>query len=542
MKRMLLSLLALLLALSLHTAALGEDEVEFEWDWRANWEEWGYFDFCDVQDDTLIIFEGVTALGVARTSSWDEDLQTDVEIEPAFVDGPSFVWDADGGDFHRVSLPSTLRYIGLESFVFYDFTDFTLPAQLEILESYAFYRCTFDVLRIEAALPADEILNGLDDCFVAAYDVPEDHPLYKTVDGVLFSKDGKTLLAYPNARTATHYDVPAGVERIGDGAFGNENLKTISLPIGLKSIGDYGFGGCTRLQSISLPLTVKEIGKEIFSCCVSLELVSLPEGLEAEKIENKWWVEYYPDDAHFRGDNGDTLAQAAPRDGDENSSAFFAAAATLVGQGDSIPLFQTSTSEEPIDRLPDGMIVYVQSSDNHRLKIAPPLHWKTDSYGWVEMGNARCLPTETLFEYFDILPAGEIQIWTQWLPNPQREAPSETRDFSKDFKLSSGRLFGPFVVFNESAPFACRIQDCFLTVFGFLGDETKYGILYSDDPFEPIPLKDGPDGETICEFLGGTQVRILSMDESGCTVTTGPDTGWVPAGHVKSIPYDFEFD
>ncbi len=540
MKRMLLLLLALLLALSLHTAALGEDGDD--WDWRANWEEWGYFDFCDVQDNTLIIFEGVKALGVARTDSWDEDLQTDVEIEPAFVDGPSFAWDADGGDFHRVSLPSTLRYLGVESFCYYDFEEFTLPAQLEILESYAFYRCTFDALRIETVLPADEILNGLEDCSVAAYDVPEDHPLYKTVDGVLFSKDGKTLLAYPNARTATHYDVPAGVERIGDGAFGNENLKTISLPIGLKSIGDYGFGGCTRLQSIALPLTVREIGKEIFADCVSLELVSLPEGLEAEKAENNGWVEYYPDDAHFRGDNGDTLAQTNPRDGDENPSTFFAAAATLVGQGESIPLFETSTSEEPIDWLPDGMIVFVQSSDSHRLKIAPPLHWKTDSYGWVEMNNARCLPTETLFLYFDILPAGESPIWTQRLPDPQNEVPAETRDFSKGFKLTSGRLFGPFVVFQESEPFACRIQDCFLTAMCFWGDETKYGILYSDDPFELIPLKDGPDGETICEFLGGTQVEILSLDESGCMVTTGPDTGWVPAGHVKSIPYDFEFD
>ncbi len=309
MKRILLSLLALLLALMLLPACgLAEDEDAWDdWDWRADWEEWGYFDFCDVQDDTLIIFEGVTALGVARVSSWDEDLQTDVEIEPAFVDGPSFVWDTDGGDFHRVSLPSTLRYIGLESFVFYDFTDFTLPAQLEILESYAFYRCTFDVLRIKAALPVADIMNGLEDCFVAAYDVPDDHPLYKTVDGVLFSKDGKTLLAYPNARTAAHYDVPAGVERIGDGAFGSEYLKTISLPIGLQSIGDYGFGGCTRLQSIALPLTVREIGKEIFADCVSLELVSLPEGLEAEKVENNGWVEYYPDDAIFRGDNGDTL-------------------------------------------------------------------------------------------------------------------------------------------------------------------------------------------------------------------------------------------
>ena len=77
-------------------------------------------------------------------------------------------------------------------------------------------------------------------------------------------------------------------------------------------IGPDGFSDCTRLQSIALPLTVREIGEDIFHNCVSLELVSLPEGLEAERNENKWWVEYYPDDAIFRGDNGDTLL--APRE------------------------------------------------------------------------------------------------------------------------------------------------------------------------------------------------------------------------------------
>ncbi len=313
MKRPLALLLALLLLLPV--CAWGEeaeDDDDYwdgwdDWDWRAEWEERGYFDFCDVRDDTLVIFEGVTALGEAIEHEWNQELDITVEIDPKFESGPSFARDTDGGDFHRVSLPSTLRYLGMDAFSFYDFQEFTLPAQLEVLERDVFYRCDFDVLRIETTLPATDIVGCLYDCFVTAYEVPEDHPLYKTVDGVLISKDGKTLLAYPNYRKATHYDVPAGVERIEAGAFGNEYLKTISLPIGLKSIGDYGFSGCTRLQSIALPLTVREIGEDIFNNCVSLELVSLPEGLEAERIENKWWVEYYPDDAIFRGDNGDTL-------------------------------------------------------------------------------------------------------------------------------------------------------------------------------------------------------------------------------------------
>ncbi len=66
MKRTLLLLLVLLM---LPLCALGEDVDDADdWDWRAEWEEYGYFEFCDVQDDTLIIFEGVTALGEARTN------------------------------------------------------------------------------------------------------------------------------------------------------------------------------------------------------------------------------------------------------------------------------------------------------------------------------------------------------------------------------------------------------------------------------------------------------------------------------------------
>ena len=309
-------LLLLLVLLTIPLWGLGEEpEEEEEWDWRSSWEEYGYFEFCDVQDDTLLIFEGVTALGIANTYYWDDALDEGWEIEPKFEDGPCFEYWLDGGDFRRVSLPSTLRYMGADAFVSYQFAAFTLPAQLEILENDAFIYCDFDVLRVETTLPIEDIRGSLCDCRVNAWEAPEDHPLYRTIDGVLFSKDGKTLLNYPNNRKDAHYDVPAGVERIADYAISNEFLKTISLPIGLKSIGNYAFSGCSWLQSIALPLTVQEIGKDIFSYCVSLELVSLPAGIEADRTEDGWWVEYYPDDALFRGDNGDTMS--APRNNEE---------------------------------------------------------------------------------------------------------------------------------------------------------------------------------------------------------------------------------
>ena len=305
MKRIFLLLLALVL---LGPAALGEEAPSY--DWRADWEESGYDQYADVQDNTLIVFEGVTALGEARKYRWDSELGTDVKIEPKFENGPRFLdlmFDASCPP-HQVSLPSTLRYLGIESFCLFDFTSFTLPEQLEVLESDAFVYCHFDVFRIESTLPAQDILYSFYDCTIDAYEVPEDHPLYQAIDGVLFSKDGKTLLAYPGGRMNEHYDVPAGVEHIWPYAFGTDYLKTISLPIGLKTIGSGAFATCGRLQSIAVPLTVTEIGDYAFWRCVSLELVSLPDGLTINKDINSKYVQYYTDDFLYRGDNGDTLS------------------------------------------------------------------------------------------------------------------------------------------------------------------------------------------------------------------------------------------
>ena len=164
------------------------------------------------------------------------------------------------------------------------------------------------MLRIESTLPAQDILYSFYDCTIDAYEVPEDHPLYQAIDGVLFSKDGKTLLAYPGGRMDEHYDVPAGVEHIWPYAFGTDYLKTISLPIGLKTIGSGAFATCGRLQSIAVPLTVTEIGDYAFWRCVSLELVSLPDGLTINKDINPRHVQYYTNDFLYRGDNGDTLS------------------------------------------------------------------------------------------------------------------------------------------------------------------------------------------------------------------------------------------
>ena len=323
MKKALFRIIILLLAaVSLFSVSCAEtdeeDEIDVEKEIEMFEEDYGYL--CSVDQGTLVIRDDVITLGGYYGEIIDGDWENrveDPEIAALFVRGPG-AWYVIDGDFLDVTLsgirwPSTFRILGEGSFLHVAFEKMTIPASIERIYYSAFYRCYFGTLRIESCLPLGEIFRGIEDCRIGAYEVPEDHPLYKTVDGVLYSKDGKTLLAYPNRRQDEHFDVPAGVECIDGFAFETEYLKTISLPIGLKSLDDYAFYGCTRLQSIAVPLTVEHIGTGVFDDCVSLERVSLPEGLEADKDDA--WAVYYPDDSLYRGDNGDTLSKPAEDDG-----------------------------------------------------------------------------------------------------------------------------------------------------------------------------------------------------------------------------------
>lgn len=73
-------------------------------------------------------------------------------------------------------------------------------------------------------------------------EVASDNPFLKSVDGVLYTKDGRVLLAYPAGKTDKTYKVDAKVKYIARGAFaGAVNLEKIELPKGLFSVEDYAF-------------------------------------------------------------------------------------------------------------------------------------------------------------------------------------------------------------------------------------------------------------------------------------------------------------
>ena len=91
---------------------------------------------------------------------------------------------------------------------------------------------------------------------------------YTNVDGVLFSKDGKTLVAYPIGKTNTEYSIPDEVTTIGACAFyGCGKLKTVTFGSGsqLTTIGKEAFEECDKLETINnLPTSIIYVGYNAF--------------------------------------------------------------------------------------------------------------------------------------------------------------------------------------------------------------------------------------------------------------------------------------
>ncbi|MBR4042045.1 MAG: leucine-rich repeat domain-containing protein [Bacteroidaceae bacterium] len=85
--------------------------------------------------------------------------------------------------------------------------------------------------------------------------------------------------AFKNS-TITSITIPQGVTSIGNHAFSDcKNLTSITIPEGVKSIGDYAFSGCSSLSSINIPESVTSIGLGAFFGCAKLTSATIPEGV-----------------------------------------------------------------------------------------------------------------------------------------------------------------------------------------------------------------------------------------------------------------------
>ena len=144
-----------------------------------------------------------------------------------------------------VSIPSSVTVIGEYAFDnCYKLTEISLPSSVGTIERCAFYSTTY-------------------------VSVDQSNSYFKSTDGALYAKDGKTLYHVPD--NYTNFIIPEQVETIFDGAFKDcVKLETLTLPSGLKSIGHMAFYNCSNLVSLTMSSNVTKIGMSAFWDCGKL--------------------------------------------------------------------------------------------------------------------------------------------------------------------------------------------------------------------------------------------------------------------------------
>ena len=136
-----------------------------------------------------------------------------------------------------------------------------LPKNIEMDPEALYYN---NNIKYITNVPGEIYLHGASNEF--ALETIIFSPVLTEVDGILF--DGKNA-SFPNLKKIT---IPSGVKKIGNSAFEgiiNGNVE-ISLPSTLTEIGSYAFADCTGLKDTSFLPNLTSIGEGAFYGCSEL--------------------------------------------------------------------------------------------------------------------------------------------------------------------------------------------------------------------------------------------------------------------------------
>ncbi|MBR6417464.1 MAG: leucine-rich repeat protein, partial [Bacteroidales bacterium] len=214
----------------------------------------------------------------------------------------------------ELDIPSEVSFYGqtytvtcIARAAFFDNSKLTkvrIPKSLEsILRGYYTTNPYEDV---PTGLVSSDHMNPFRGCTaLESIEVDEENPSLKSVDGVLFSQDGRGyyyyqtnsyygtgLYCYPAGARRESYTIPNGVEWIGSGAFeDNQYISTLTIPSSMKMIYYSVFSGCSNLKNVycyaeDVPIAFSEAFKGF---PVSSATLHVPAGsLEKYKATAPW--------------------------------------------------------------------------------------------------------------------------------------------------------------------------------------------------------------------------------------------------------------
>lgn len=178
----------------------------------------------------------------------------------------------------KVRLSDSLLTIGERCFEYDEkFASLDLPASVSTIGQSAFYNVKSGfLLNIDAKNPyfvfEDHLLKNKDKTIIhEAIGLPS--------SSVLTIPEGATAIdgyAFAYCNNLTRLTLPSSLTTIGDMAFFNSGLLSLTFKDSPVSIGSNAFNACYGLQSIDFGTKIVSLGSSCFQYCSSLTSISLP--------------------------------------------------------------------------------------------------------------------------------------------------------------------------------------------------------------------------------------------------------------------------
>ena len=209
--------------------------------------------------------------GILFNKDKTELIKYPYSISAEYYDMPDSVNTIAQNAFYRctnlktLTLSDAITTIKERTFVYCSFGSVTIPDTVTVIESTAFNNCSFNDLYIgkgverlyssNSKAPAFYNIRNLKSITVS----PDNQFFCSDENGVLYTKDMKSLLVYPQGSTIESFTVPAAVENIVS-------------PFGTIEAG----GSITSLKVLNISENVKEISST-FKYATSLEKINVSE-------------------------------------------------------------------------------------------------------------------------------------------------------------------------------------------------------------------------------------------------------------------------